>query len=173
MKLQELKQLLESFKPKNILELGSGKTTIIFAQYCKDNNANLLSIDENEEYAEKTRKLLKKSDLNAEILVFKRNHYLIRKNIYFFYDFNLEDKFDFIYVDGSSKILNGVKYKKGINIDAIKFKKAKWIVVDGRIPTVKYLKKHFKDYKLIKSYYFKHKWFRYGRYYHSILIKGD
>ena len=73
-KLWNLHQLLLRFKPKHILEFGSGSSTMVFCEYLRKNNGSLLSIDEEEKWALNTRRLLdlKPTD-SIEIINSKKN----------------------------------------------------------------------------------------------------
>ena len=57
-KLYSLVQLLNSYKPKKILELGSGTTTAVFADYVKSNDGvSLVSVDESTDWINKSSNL--------------------------------------------------------------------------------------------------------------------
>ena len=73
-KLWNLHQLLLSFKPKRILEFGSGSSTMVFCQYLRKHNGSLLSIDEEEKWALNTRRLVNLQATDSiEIINSKKN----------------------------------------------------------------------------------------------------
>lgn len=55
--------LLYKSKSKTILELGSGRSTHYFAEYCQKSSGELISIEQNKVYLNKNKKGLKKSYL--------------------------------------------------------------------------------------------------------------
>ena len=55
--------LLYKSKSKTVLELGSGRSTHYFAEYCQKNSGELISIEQNKAYLKKNKKGLKKSYL--------------------------------------------------------------------------------------------------------------
>lgn len=95
-----LMDLLEERRPKAILELGSGFSSVIFARYAAKSGAKFLSVDHSDEFAATTRALLEHWDLasHAEVIVAP-----IEKNGSF-YDLSGVSpdvqRYDFVFIDG-------------------------------------------------------------------------
>ena len=91
--------LLESNKPKQICELGSGQSTIIFENYCSKYNSNLYSIEHNSKY-KRNNTLLFELIESTDIQIL--DYYYSNINKYNGFENWLidKDKFDFVLIDG-------------------------------------------------------------------------
>ena len=64
-----IKEIIRSFKPRTILELGSGISTVILSDYLRSihqgtsEDLNYVTVDQSAEYLNETRKMLQKADL--------------------------------------------------------------------------------------------------------------
>lgn len=107
--VQQLIYLVRKYKPKTIVELGSGLSTIVIASILKDlklNQSMLISFDESEKYLGSTKSYLNKNLLEEYVSL---NHcplenIIINNKSYNWYKFNeiiLESrKIDLLIVDG-------------------------------------------------------------------------
>ena len=136
-KLWSLNKLLEKYKPKSILEFGSGSSTLVFAEYAKKNNAKVLSIDESEKWAANTLKLIGNQNPKYVDVVAKTRKFLPEKTPKEIkYDVEIKESFDFVLVDGPSLSVDGVKYKEAVNSNIFELPELpKVIVVDVRKAT--------------------------------------
>jgi hypothetical protein len=151
-KLWNLHQLLLRFKPKRILEFGSGSSTMVFCEYLrKHNDGSLLSIDEEEKWALNTRRLVApKTTESIEIITSKKicRSETVPREIR--YEQSLQDEYDFVFVDGPSLGVDGVKWKDAVNSNVLELPhRPKVIVVDGRRATARHLAQKYSDQYLI------------------------
>jgi len=143
-KLFCLKELLEHEVPRSILELGSGTSTAVFANYVRGHEATLTTVDESGEWLESSRAL-------AEIEPNDRRFRLLRKpktvnrcgeHLFIGYGLDPKEAFDLVFVDGPSLRLDGQKRKDAVNDDVLRIIRTnppRMIVVDGRAATVRAL----------------------------------
>ena len=141
-KLASLERLLEEHKPKSILELGSGSSTVVFAEYARKNGARLLSIEENEGWAEKFKKNVGGDD-KIQIRICNRVTLKDRTPPEIRYDLPADEHFDCIFIDGPPLELDGVKRKDSVNSNVFDFKDAPLIIVDGRYSTAKEIARRY------------------------------
>jgi len=91
-------RLLETKKPRSVLDLGSGFSTVICARYAKQSDATVISVDHNSHFAKQTRSLLKEWKLQDYARV------ITAKMACGYYDLTplLQEKlaFDFVVIDG-------------------------------------------------------------------------
>lgn len=103
-----LGRIIETFKPENVLEFGSGTSTLLFANEIKKGNIKKLwSIDHLDDFPEHPRKQIEKLNIKDKI-IFK--NYKIRPQTYKgklinFYKidkklFNKVKKIDLLFIDG-------------------------------------------------------------------------
>tara|TARA_X000000368_G_C22947314_1_gene674977 strand:- start:404 stop:1111 length:708 start_codon:yes stop_codon:yes gene_type:complete len=146
-KLWELKKYLEIYKPSNVLEFGSGSSTLIFAKYTLSNNCGLTSCDESEHWIENTKKLLGDNlHSNISIMHAERKFGFDNEITTVNYDMTLQDSFDFVLVDGPSQRINNIRRKDSVNADVLNLPKLpKVILVDGRESTFQYLSKKLEN----------------------------
>lgn len=142
-KLWELKKYLQIYSPKNILELGSGSSTSIFAKYTLDNAGHLTSCDESRHWIENTKKLVGENlHSNINIMHAKRKLGFDEEITTVNYDTIFEKSFDFVLVDGPSQRINNIRRKDSVNADVLGLPSfPKVILVDGRVCTFDYLSK--------------------------------
>jgi hypothetical protein len=180
-KLYELNEVVNKFKPRSILEFGSGGSTCIFAQYVKGNNARLTSVDESEEWLEHTRSIVAETaDDNSKICFIHADKVADCSSDpkSTSYDYNFAGQWDLVYVDGPSLRINNIRDKQVINHDIIRMILAGYrpqvILVDARQATVKYLAEHFSNlYDSKLSHLFDNN-IKLGYQYHSIFVlKGE
>lgn len=155
-KLASLVDLLESARPKLILELGGGTSTAIFANYIrKTPGARLVSVDEQEVYLEQARQVaqVEKNDERFTFLccpqqLFRDEHGKVEKAKY---EAEFVEQYDFVFIDGPSAWEGKNKNKQAVSsniFDLLDRYKPETIVVDGRRATVDALMNHLstKDY---------------------------
>ena len=150
-KLWNLHQLLLSFKPKRILEFGSGSSTMVFCEYLRKHNGSLLSIDEEEKWALNTRRLVNLQPTDSiEIINSKKKCRPDTVPREIKYELSLQDYYDFVFVDGPSLKVDGVKWKDAVNSDVLELaQRPEVIVVDGRRATARHLAQKYSDQYLI------------------------
>lgn len=146
-KLFQLRELLKVERPESILELGTGTTTIVFAEYVRNNQmARLTCVDESKHWLANSCQLAEIDDSNSRFCMIAADKLFIgdSKPEQIKYDVNLGGEFDFIFIDGPSLDVDGVKHKKAVNsniFDIAQRKLPQIIVVDIRKATVEELKK--------------------------------
>jgi hypothetical protein len=146
-KLFQLRQLLEQYRPASMLELGSGSSAAVFAAHIREYGGSLCSVDENEKWMINSMKL---SGIEADDKRFELRHCAAKtgtfKNLVCVgYGLAAQKEFDFVFVDGPSLRIDGVKRKDGINDDVFRIDDGfppRTIVVDGRYATVRALEQH-------------------------------
>ncbi len=147
-KLWCLQNLLDTHKPKSILELGSGSSTLVFSNYSKKNSANLLSVDENAKWAKNTSDLVKNeiaNDLN--IIVHEKMCLPARTPPEIKYNAILEGKFDFVFIDGPSLQIGKTKLSDAVNSNVFDLEeKPDVIVIDVRKATALELSKRYSEF---------------------------
>lgn len=141
-KLFALTVVLQQKRPITILELGSGTSTAVFAEYVRGYSRKLTSVDESRRWLTNTRRLAGIGDKEQNIVLVHapRSFDLNVNPPEFKYDISLEDHYDFVFIDGPSMTVDGKKYKDGVNtniFDICKNYLPKFIVVDIRKSTVK------------------------------------
>lgn len=144
-KLFSLVCLLNSIRPQRILELGTGSSSVILADYCRRNGASLTCVDENENWLHHTRNLV--SELSPsekiEFMHAERRHRFEGSHLFLFYDSRLSERaFDLIIVDGPSMRVNGERRKDAVCVDALSLAEGLdecVILVDVREATVRYM----------------------------------
>lgn len=119
-KLFSLSHLLQQEKPKSIIEFGTGITTAVFADYVRETDgASLTSVDESEQWLDNSKKLagISDDDTRFEFLSAERKVNLRTDPISIKYGFNSDRHFDFVFIDGPSMTVDGIKRKDAINSD--------------------------------------------------------
>jgi len=142
-KLFSLWQLLLAEKPRRILELGSGTSTAMFAEYVRLHGGYFCSVDESMEWLENSRKLAAIDAGDSRFNLKHAERRVVSENgqpTEFGYELDLEEEpFDLILVDGPSMRVDGKRYKQGINTDIFEFSEhapPQLILVDIRAATV-------------------------------------
>lgn len=180
-KLYSLKKILEDTKPKNILEFGSGSSTLIFIEYLQNFDCTLTSVDEDKAYLDGTKKLSSKffSDISSINFVHApKKHELIKDGIKIYYDlpdYFYDNNFDFVFIDGPSLSIDGKKNKLAVNTnisDLLKYGDPSIIIIDIMKAIVEYLKTLLSDtYKITVSDVIRRK-YRFNYTYFSIFKKN-
>ena len=138
-KLWSLQRLLEQHKPKSVIEFGSGLSTYILSEYAKKTGARILSLDEEERWAENARQLIKNP--SVEVIARPRVLHLDRNPPEIKYDFQTTESFDMALIDGPNGKVNG-KRTPSIYLNAFDLPELpKVILVDGRTETAQYIAK--------------------------------
>lgn len=94
---------LEKNHPQCILEVGSGISTLIMADYARRYGATLLSLEHEEQYYKRTKELLHLFNLNSHVklqLAPLRPRLCNNGKNYQWYSIELKWTFDFVFVDG-------------------------------------------------------------------------
>lgn len=185
LRLYEISKIIKEFDIKTVCEFGSGASTAIWAKLTD----NVVSFEENKYYLNKTKQLIKKFK-NINLIYKKRVIKLVNNELVTFYDIPnsfFKKNFDLIYIDGpTAKILKDDSVPKSYidntliktpNIDIKKFflnnNFPKYIVIDGRISTIKNILKEYSEfYNFYPRYVYENLNMKSGTYlYHSIFIK--
>lgn len=144
-KLVSLTRLLENLCPKSILELGSGSSSVIFARYQKINHGvRFVSIDESDDWLEKTEKMVQKFTPGSQVEFLCRPKIIDPSAPQAYYDCLPAEKFELVFVDGPALSLNGIEYRHIPCVDVLRMAPTNlplYIVVDIRRPTVKAISK--------------------------------
>lgn len=98
-------KLLNKHKPKKILDLGSGYSTVLFGLWAKENGAEVISLEQSQLFLGKTRKLLAEYDLDTKVNYAP----LVDTEHGIFYNYDLPDNIDFVLIDGPAWSNNGRK----------------------------------------------------------------
>lgn len=157
-RLWELKQYLDLFKPKSILELGSGGSTILFHLYSVDRNIKFVSLEEDEAWrdsvclAAKIVGLTSYGDLRNQVKLGVRiqKEDQIEKEIICHFEVSHIHSipFDFVYIDGPTNWLHAGGVSGFIsdsqntlpNADVSLLKSLpKIVLIDGRRSTIRYI----------------------------------
>ena len=124
--------ILDQKKPKSILELGSGKSTLYFFKYIsKNKNSKFITLEHHYLWYRKQLKIVK-NNFEKKLT----NCVKFCKITDDWYDFNSDEKFDFIFLDGPNQnsFLKKNKSKRdskiAINFFKKKIKNCKTLIVD-------------------------------------------
>jgi len=152
-KLFQLRKLLQRIKPRMILELGSGSSTAIFAEYVRlsQDPCFVCSIDDNESWLTQAKEIAwdgRNLDGLSEFIYAPRvvNENLIPPESR--YDIVLEPKYDFVFIDGPPMRAGNKKNKLMINsniFDLINGYAPKTVIVDIRRPTVEEIQRRYSE----------------------------
>ena len=142
-KLFALRETLERYRPRSILELGAGTTTAIFVRYVnKSAGARLTVVDENEKWLRNAMATAQISGEEGRIAL----HVACKVEDPSFpatrYESVPEGDYDFVLIDGPSLSISGAKNKAAVNtniIDVVDQCYPKTILIDIRKATVEYL----------------------------------
>ncbi|MFN8453535.1 MAG: class I SAM-dependent methyltransferase [Anaerolineae bacterium] len=98
-----LTERLNHIKPKSILEIGSGLSTVLLAHYAANHHLKVTSLEHEKRYYQHTIALLKMFGLTDCVQLRLAPLTLTSFNndaTYFWYNTKLNGKFDFVFVDG-------------------------------------------------------------------------
>lgn len=154
---RDLWRVLDRFKPRKIVELGSGTTSAVFAHYARAHGAAYVCFEHNAEWAATTERCLREAKLIGDDSPIKVTDMQVTDNTTSsgFVE-SLPADADFIYVDGPPcPIIDGIKKP---NDDVVRLfergGRPRCIVVDGRFDTVDLIRAHpaAADYSFEASY---------------------
>lgn len=153
----ELWKILERFRPRKLIELGSGATSAVFALYANTYRADYLCLEHSPEWAAVTERCLRQAGLIGERSPIEVSEmYVADDGSASGFKTDLSPDFDFVYVDGPPcPIIGGVKRP---NNDVVRLFEAgglpRCIVVDGRLETVDFIRGHARgvQYQFLPSY---------------------
>lgn len=160
-KLASLRALLQERRPKLILELGSGSTTAVFADYVRHApDSRLVCVDESEVYLGKALAIAGIEDGDPRFEKLIRDQMLVRdddgKVVARRYSGDFPGNYDLVFIDGpSGSDEQGVRHKAAYSadiLDIVRRHPPKTIVVDGKFATVAAIREHFGDlYRVFPS----------------------
>lgn len=141
-KLVSLNRLLEAEKPRSILELGSGSSTVVFARYATRNNASFVTVDESQEWLENTLSMLTTFGVRDAVTSYVRKKRIdVSLNTASYIDLPTTSA-DFVLIDGPALEENGTKHIHAVCTDVLEMiPDPKTIIIDIRKPTVERLEK--------------------------------
>ena len=134
---KKILKLFEITDKKEMLEFGSGQSTIYFAKKNKQFNLTSINIKEEIKYTDKYKKKLKELNINnVNILNVESKLLNIENEKMISYNFDFNKNYDLVYIDGpgtegGTKLIYNF-YKNQI--------KAKIICIDGRLEMVELIK---------------------------------
>lgn len=141
-KLYSLFKLLKKFNPASILELGSGSTTAILNYYAQHNKANVLVLEESNQWKDNTEKILSQTGGQSENLtIMLCTRKIIQSKPFgvtcYDYDYSTVS-FDLVIVDGPSTEIDGVFKHENYNSDLLNIYSLyypKAVIIDNRKST--------------------------------------
>ena len=140
-KLLELWDILNREQPSSIIELGSGCTTLVFAEYCDQRGINFVSVDESEEWQSVIRQSI--PSRAVEWRVHKPQWVLGRSAVCYR---NLDVSQAFVYVDGpSNRVDNGCAICIDV-LDGMKRGTIDTVMFDIRRETVRFMAEETNKY---------------------------
>lgn len=150
-KLYSLEKELEKFKPLNILELGMGSSTCIFAEYVRNTpKARLTCVDENEYWLSNAARIagISHDDPRFRLVLSDRSVCEGRDEVEIKYTWEIAEKFDMVFLDGPSSKIDGRDYTKVVNTNMLKLTEDLYptvILVDTRTRTVEKMKQQLSN----------------------------
>lgn len=107
--LTQLSELLQIYSPNYVMEIGSGNSTIIIADYCQRNSKSFVTFDTERKYLQQTSNLLYQFGLkiyssNVKMISVK---YINSRHIFKLDIGNNYNEIDFLLIDGPSTITHG------------------------------------------------------------------
>ena len=145
--------LINKFKIKNVLEIGSGRTTNFFNYLKKKGIINkVVSLEQDRLFLEKVEKYLNSKEIDHFIL---HCPFVIENDGHFLNYIPEKNEFDFLYVDGPDDLLKINKYNtydgRAICKDVVNYIQnnihPKVIVFDGRISSIIYSRPFLLNYR--------------------------
>lgn len=186
-RLNELRKFVEARRIESVCEFGSGGSTALWNALI---SGKICSLEESDKWLERTKSILPSSH-NVELIHARRKVIEFDGEPSTCYDLSEEffsQNFDLVYIDGPTakpmnadesalRILDDHHKRKMPNIDVEKFIKngtpPKYILVDGRRPTVRRLCQNYADiYNIYLWYHPNNRWITSGRHlYHTIFVR--
>lgn len=150
-KLVSLMHILQAEKPESILELGTGSSSVVFAQYATKFGKDLTCVDESEDWLENTKHMVRKfaSDNGIEFLRVDKMADCSSDPPSFRYASTFDRFYDLLFIDGPSLEWNGADYKQAVCTDVFQIpadKLPRLILVDIRQPTVQAIQQTLADH---------------------------
>ncbi len=175
-KLIQLKSLLEIYEPKNILEFGSGSSSVVIADYARKNNAKFTTVDESEDWANQARNFIcKPGEDNITVVARNKLSDISQKPPAIHYEGNFDGEYDFVFIDGPSLTIDGKTVATAANTDVFMINPLpKIIAVDGRYATAMLIKERYQNkYKLKLSDLFTSIYIKPNYNYLSVFVRND
>lgn len=144
-KLAALRAVLRERQPKVILELGSGSTTSVFADYVRRTpGSRLICVDESDVYLKMSQEIAGIEDGDPRFTLERSDHTLVRNDagevVARRYLGQFDGDYDLVFVDGPSATdEQGVRHKQAPAIDIldiVRHHAPRTILVDGKFATV-------------------------------------
>jgi len=157
LKLFELWRTLLDESPANILELGSGCSSAVFAKYAKQNGARYTSVDQSEHWSANARQLsgVTDSDDNIEFLVSDASSTVCASTTEFKYTLEFSGPYDLVFIDGPMHYSEGQHVDAAVSsniFDIVAVAPPKLVLVDLRHNTVRAMKERLgRDYEWTDS----------------------
>lgn len=149
-KLVNLRRRLNNLMPESVLELGSGSSTVILAQWAKANGKKVVSVDESEHWIENTKKIMAQFGVADHVEILYRRKHLDETKKEAWYELGPIEG-DLVIIDGPALEKNGVSHKDVVCTDIFSLKNAKHILVDMRLPTVVAMRERMQEYDVCLS----------------------
>jgi len=149
-KVMQLLDILVEKKAKNIVEYGTGSTSLACAYYATHYDAHYLGLDESDKWAKLNYERVEEfiaEVTNSRIIYSPRIDNLSEEIYHTHLEYQPEKHVDFMLIDGPSFALNEAHIFK-VNDDIKKYVELELpetIVIDNRKTTVKWLKTFLKD----------------------------
>lgn len=151
-KLHSLREILLAQRPRRILELGTGTSTAVFADYVREHGGELWSIDESAEWLGNSRRLAAIEEGDDRFHLLHADKRVVRdggRPVEIGYDLELgAEGFELVLVDGPSLRIDGERFKGAVNpdiFDIVERAPPRTILVDIRAPTVHALSRRLGD----------------------------
>ena len=138
-KLVSLDRLVRRLRPRSILEIGSGSSTVVFACYAHEEGADFTSVDESEHWVANTVAMLQRFGVHSAVStkVCSKSIALLRREARYLDMPRITA--DLVFIDGPALEVDGNKVTDAACIDILSLPRPKYIIVDMRKPTVERL----------------------------------
>ena len=140
-KLWSLVKLLEKYKPKSILELGSGSSTTVFSDYADKYGACITSLETDKGWADLVRRHIGN---NVNIVECNASGDATSTPKFLRFDTDLEgQQFDLVLIDVPGDKIPGIAKKEGVTMNVLEMSPLpNMVLIDGRKATVTHMKNH-------------------------------
>lgn len=98
-----LREYLSHMRPKRLLDVGSGISTVLLAEYAATNDAHLISLEHDEKYGRRTSQMLQSRGLSdcVDLRIAPLKKITCKDDYsYPWYDTQVDGEFDFVFIDG-------------------------------------------------------------------------